>query len=111
MLFSEVGCNFVRGDGTGGSEQYIGRMSTKNECIDACVAKMKAGEKEINGVTMSATVSGGKYSCYCESKMTGPNTSTSWQTCKMDFSKMKGNKCFLITFYLIFKKGKIIQMI
>jgi len=78
-----VDCNFVMGDGTGGSEKYIGSM-TPNECIKTCAINRKQ-DKDINGCTISSATpaADGKVSCYCEKKMTGPNTSTSWKTCKM----------------------------
>ena len=72
-------CNFVRGDGVGGTEQNIGSKPTPQACIDACVYKKKT-DPQINGVTITPS---GKGSCYCERKMVKSNNSPSWKTCQL----------------------------
>ena len=72
-------CNFVRGDGVGGTEQNIGSKPTPQACIDACVNKKKT-DTAINGVTITPS---GKGSCYCERKMVKSNNSPSWNTCQL----------------------------
>ena len=77
--FSDYSCNFVKGDGVGGTEQNIGNKPSPQACIDACVNKKKTNP-EINGVTITPT---GKGSCYCEKKMKNSNNSPSWKTCQL----------------------------
>ena len=75
----DYSCNFVRGDGVGGPEENIGKVTTPQACIDACVSKKRA-DPQINGVTVTPS---GKGSCYCEKKMKRSNNSPSWKTCKL----------------------------
>ena len=77
--FSEYSCEFVKGDGVGGTEQNIGNKPNPQACIDACVYKKKT-DPEINGVTITPS---GKGSCYCEKKMKKSNNSPSWKTCQL----------------------------
>ena len=77
-------CNFVRGNGVGGTEQNIGSKPTPQACIDACVNKKKT-DTEINGVTMTLSRKG---SCYCERKMVKLKDSLFWKTCQL---QKKGN--------------------
>ena len=77
--FSEYSCQFVRGDGIGGTEQNIGNKPNPQACIDACINKKKT-EPDINGVTMRPS---GKGSCYCEKKWKRSNNSPSWKTCHL----------------------------
>ena len=72
-------CNFVRGDGVGGTEENIGSKPTPQACIDACVNKKKT-DTAINGVTITPSGIG---SCYCERKMVKSNNSPSWKTCQL----------------------------
>jgi len=66
-----------RGDGTGGSERYIGHAAN----FDACVTMVKGNAQctSANGATMPT---GGSGSCYCEFSMTGRNSAWSWSSCK-----------------------------
>ena len=72
-------CNFVTGDGVGGTEENIGYKPTPQACIDACVIKKKS-YPEINGVTITPA---GRGSCYCEKNMASSNKSPSWKTCRL----------------------------
>jgi hypothetical protein len=74
---SLLGCVFGIGDGTGGSEQYVGAFDTPGECA-AAVQDPDGAFSEANGATFSAT---GGTGCYAEFGMTGLNGSTGWQTC------------------------------
>ncbi|XP_057313930.1 adhesion G protein-coupled receptor B1-like [Hydractinia symbiolongicarpus] len=77
----EFPCNFVIGDGAGGTEVNIGYKETISDCINACAAKRFENPK-INGVTIPSKITG-KVNCYCEIGMTKSNGGSSWRTCKM----------------------------
>ena len=62
---------WLRGDGTGGSEKYIGYVSSKKECT----ALVKSRAPTANGATMPK---GGRGKCYAEYGMTGRNNSGYW---------------------------------
>merc|ERR1712159_163403 len=68
-------CEFVVGDGVGGSESYVGDANGAQECVQLVLDT----STEANGATFSAT--GASNACYAEFGMTGANDSTSWQTC------------------------------
>ena len=74
---SDMGCAFAEGDGTGGTEEYLGDTDTPNECV----ALVHSTRPEANGVTYS---NGDGAACYAEF---GANDSTgapsAWQTCIM----------------------------
>ena len=64
-------CNFVVGDGTGGTEDYIGNTTTEDEC-----AQLVQREKpSANGATW-----GSEY-CYAEFGATSNNGNSAWRTC------------------------------
>ena len=67
-------CVFQQGDGTGGSEEYLGHASTEAQCH----AMVTAQRPSANG----ATVSPGGGSCYAEFGMNGDNNSGWWRTCQ-----------------------------
>ena len=67
---------FVTGDGTGGSEKHLGTAANREQCI----GMVKSREPTANGATFPNRRGSG--SCYAEFRMTGPNSSTSWQTCR-----------------------------
>ena len=73
-LFVPNFCDFVPGDGIGGTESGVGAAASAAECV----ALVQAEAPEANGATYSLT---GGTGCYAEFGMTGPNGSTSWQTC------------------------------
>ena len=73
-LFIPGFCNYVVGDGTGGSEEYVADVPTAAECVNA----VQEFHPDANGATYSNT---GGTQCYAEFGMTGPNDSTAWQTC------------------------------
>lgn len=73
-LFIPGFCNFVIGDGTGGSEEYVADVPTAAECVSA----VQEFHPDANGATYSNS---GGTQCYAEFGMTGPNDSTAWQTC------------------------------
>ena len=79
FVFLENSCNFVTGDGVGGTEENIVYKPIPQACIDACIIKKKT-DPEINGVTITPTGSG---SCYCEKNMVSSNKSPSWKTCRL----------------------------
>ena len=85
LFLSDYSCNFVRGDGVGGTEQNIGSRPSPQACIDACVNKKKT-DPEINGVAITPS---GKGSCYCERKMKKSNNSPSWKTCQLTHKDSK----------------------
>jgi hypothetical protein len=80
-LFIPNFCEYVLGDGIGGTESGVGAAATALECV----ALVQAAEPTANGATYSAT---GGTGCYAEFGMTGPNTSTGWQVCQFPESLM-----------------------
>eukprot|EP01043_Picozoa_sp_COSAG02_P040220 COSAG02_NODE_3236_length_7125_cov_3.709081_1_plen_704_part_10 len=74
-MFPAVHCEFVVGDGTGGTESMVGTAAGAMDCA----ALVLDTAPEANGATYSAT--GSSTNCYAEFGMTGANGSTSWQTC------------------------------
>merc|ERR1719463_414898 len=68
-------CTFQIGDGTGGTEKYLGSALTK----EACVTMVKEREPTANGVTYATSGT----ACYAEFGMTGRNSAASWQTCEL----------------------------
>ena len=72
-------CEFKIGDGTGGSELYLGKKSSEHECILACELK-KETDHTINGVTVPVE-HGGTPSCYCERIMKTRNNKRGWKSC------------------------------
>lgn len=70
-----VGCAFAEGDGTGGTEEYLGDTDTPNECVSL----VHSTRPDANGVTYS---NGGGAACYAEFGATGSTGApSSWQTC------------------------------
>ncbi|XP_065055525.1 SCO-spondin-like isoform X2 [Rhopilema esculentum] len=67
--------SWSRGDGTGGPEENIGKVSNKEECIAKCLKKSRNG-KPANGATVDAAT---EKSCYCEYGQTGRNSASSWK--------------------------------
>ena len=67
-------CEFVVGDGTGGTEKEIGSTSTEGECASLVLRK----EPSANGATWEVATSG---SCYAEFRATGNNGNSDWRTC------------------------------
>ena len=78
-------CNFVNGDGIGGTETYLGQTNTRDECVTLVIQT----QPDANGVTYSI----GGTSCYAEFGVTGIAGSTSWQTCRL------GNACCSVVLY------------
>jgi hypothetical protein len=71
-------CEYVVGDGVGGTESYLGSANGRGECVNMVLSM----EPTANGVTYpTGTADSG--ACYAEFGMTGPNDSTSWQTCQL----------------------------
>ena len=94
--FLDYSCNFVTGDGVGGTEQNIGYQPTHQACIDACVTE-KQTDPDINGVTVTLRGSG---SCYCEKKMRKSNGNPSWKTCKLRHKDSMKNFLTWLSFIL-----------
>jgi len=80
-LFIPNFCEYVIGDGVGGSEAGVGQAATAQECV----ALVQVAQPDANGATYSAT---GGTGCYAEFGMTGPNTSTAWQVCQFPAALM-----------------------
>ena len=72
-------CNFVDGDGIGGSEINLGSGSETNT-REQCVELVVRTQPNANGVTYSGRSTGGN-TCYAEFGATGTSGGTSWQTC------------------------------
>ena len=79
-VISGYQCEFVPGDGTGGTEIGQGQIGTANDCVNLCAKLQETENSEINGVTISVS-NPDNPSCYCEVGMTGPNSSGSYKTC------------------------------
>jgi hypothetical protein len=69
------GCDWVAGDGSGGSEESVGDAPTAL----ACTQLVQSTRPEANGATYSTDGT----SCYAEFGMTGHVESTTWQTCEL----------------------------
>jgi hypothetical protein len=75
MLPANVGrCEFMMGDGEGGSEEGVGDAASTMECVNMVMTQ----KPEANGATYS---NNGGQGCYAEFGMTGANGSDGWQTC------------------------------
>ena len=72
-LFIPGFCNYVTGDGTGGTEAYVADTSTAMECVNAVL--------EFHPDANGATYASDGNACYAEFGMTGPNDSEAWHTC------------------------------
>ena len=70
-------CAFSTGDGIGGTESRIGRVSS----AQACAALVLETEPAANGATYSTAGTG---ECFAEFGMTGQNDSPSCQTCCLE---------------------------
>ena len=68
-------CEYVVGDGVGGTETAVGDAATASECVNLVLS----AEPTANGATYSTD--GTTTACYAEFGMTGVNSSTSWQSC------------------------------
>ncbi len=64
------------GDGIGGSEERLGRVKSKEECFNRCIAQSRNGQKA-NGATVDSRT---KTSCYCEYGMTGRSSGKQWMS-------------------------------
>ena len=67
--------NWTIGDGTGGSEEGIGKVTSKYECIAKCFSRKKDG-RLANGATIDTATHS---RCYCEYGQTGRKSATKWQ--------------------------------
>merc|ERR1711994_60743 len=78
--------HYIAGDGSGGSEQNLGQVTSVQECVDLIAA---SGIPNANGVTVSHTVLDGiQGHCFVEIGMTGIHPlpdGNSWFTCAFDF--------------------------
>ena len=72
--FLDAPLKWQLGDGEGGSEDYIGKVSTAKECVTRCYNKTKDG-KYANGVTVDVVPI---KKCYCEYGQTGKNNNSMW---------------------------------
>jgi len=73
-LFIPGFCNYVIGDGVGGTEEFVADVPTPMECVNAVLEL----HPDANGATYP---NDGGTMCYAEYGMTGPNDSAAWQTC------------------------------
>ena len=74
-LYSAYPVSWSYGDGTGGSEENIGKVTNAAECVTKCFSRKRNG-KLANGATVDAAT--GK-TCYCEYGQTGRNNAKSWK--------------------------------
>merc|ERR1712038_38696 len=75
--------DFAVGDGTGGSERYLGSVSSIQGCLNLIAASSYPHGK---GITVSPPVLQGRSgACYVELTLTGHNGSSSWRTCAFEF--------------------------
>ena len=75
LMFLGSNIKWVTGDGTGGSEVNIGKVTNAAECVAKCSSKKKNG-KLANGATVDAAT---KTKCYCEFGQSGRNSAASWR--------------------------------
>ena len=66
-------CDYVVGDGVGGTEQPMPNTATATECVNTVLEF----HPDANGATYDADST----ACFAEFGMTGPNDSTAWHTC------------------------------
>jgi hypothetical protein len=71
--------NLVFGDGSGGTERYLGRTYSILECMKLA----RTNAPTANGVTIGKHDSSGYASCYAEFRMNGISSSTFWRTCRL----------------------------
>jgi hypothetical protein len=70
-------CAFMDGDGTGGADKLLGKVTTDRECL----VRVQSDEPHANGATMAkATDSWGRHECFAEFDMTGTATDTERST-------------------------------
>lgn len=75
--------DFTTGDGSGGTEQFLGWVSSIQECLDLIAA---ANVPNGNGITVHPSVLDGENGrCYVEIGVTGHNGNDAWRTCAFDF--------------------------
>ena len=74
-LSIEFPTSWKTGDGTGGSEEHIGKVSNAAECAVKCYSRRKNG-KLANGATVDTAT---QTSCYCEYGQTGRNSAKNWR--------------------------------
>lgn len=72
-LFVPGYCNYVVGDGIGGTEESVGGVSTAAECVNTVL--------ELHPDANGATYSSSDDACYAEFGMTGPNDNAAYHTC------------------------------
>ena len=80
------GCEWKQGDGSGGSETYIGKVSNPSECAEKCTNHSKNGKKP-NGVTVDSSTG---TSCYCEYGQSGRNGNAAWKNCQVNGTSPSG---------------------
>lgn len=66
-------CTFVMGDGTGGTDDYIGETTTEDECAQLVQSKTPSA----NGATWGVQ----NENCYAEFGATSNDGDTNWRTC------------------------------
>ena len=73
------GCDWMVGDGSGGTESLVGSASNGA----ACVSMVRQQHPDANGATFSinAQLDGGAGECYAEFGMAEANDAAGWQTC------------------------------
>jgi len=75
--------DFAVGDGSGGTEQFLGWVSSIQECLDMIA---DANVPNGNGITVHPGVLNGENGrCYVEIGVTGHNGNGGWRTCAFDF--------------------------
>ena len=75
FVMTEFNVHWAYGDGSGGPEENIGKVSGPAQCVERCMNRRKNG-KVANGVTVDAAT---QKSCYCEYGQTGRTSSRSWK--------------------------------
>jgi len=81
----QIPCNYQSGDGIGGSETYIQKTETREECTQLCFKK-RATDPSINGATYG--YGNRAKECYCEKNMNERNTNTLWKSCMFDSKRV-----------------------
>eukprot|EP01001_Neometanema_parovale_P005901 NODE_22_length_4339_cov_431.329934_g20_i0.p1 GENE.NODE_22_length_4339_cov_431.329934_g20_i0~~NODE_22_length_4339_cov_431.329934_g20_i0.p1 ORF type:complete len:1325 (+),score=331.29 NODE_22_length_4339_cov_431.329934_g20_i0:54-4028(+) len=71
------GCVFQIGDGTGGTETYLGMTKSAAQCL----ALVEEKQKFSNGATWGVVGGSAAGKCFAENGMTGANTNRNYATC------------------------------
>lgn len=87
MLFSESSLHLKSGQGTGGSEENIGKVDNATECISKCYNKTMNGVYA-NAVNLDVP---SNTSCYCRYGQTGRKDDSNWMNAFIRYGKSSQN--------------------